>query len=132
MEPPLLPRSIQLLPSSPKPPFHGDARGAVSGSRCLAPVLAGCFFSCLLKDKVKGEKAPAKPGFCLALPLDSVYNCYFRGWGEESLFVSVQKGPSVSMSMRTSPSEREEQSALNDLKMVTLDPFLKKALINKF
>lgn len=46
--------------------------------------------------------------------------------------MSVQKGPSVSMSMRTSPSEREEQSALNDLKMVTLDPFLKKALINKF
>lgn len=41
--------------------------------------------------------------------------------------MSVQKGPSVSMSTRTSHSERTEQSALNDLKMVTLDQFLKSS-----
>lgn len=71
------------LPSYPSPnssalPSPGVAGEMIPNTGPASPVLSDWFF-CLLKDKVKEGERLAKLGCCSALPLDAVYNCYFRG-----------------------------------------------------
>lgn len=65
-------------PTSPALPSPGVAGGMVSSTGSAAPILSHWSF-CLIKDKVKEGERLAKLGCCSALPLDAVYNCYFRG-----------------------------------------------------
>lgn len=129
--PPVLLDSAQLPPGLFSAPFSrgrwcGGAGGRVSGTRSAAPDLSDWFFSWLLKNKSKEGKGLQSSDVVQHCPW-MLFTIVISGGvgGGGNLFVSVQKGPSVSMSMRTSHSERAEQSALNDLKMVTLDQFLK-------
>lgn len=102
-------RKVLICRATPPPtssalPSPGVSEGMVSSTGSAAPVLSDWFF-CLIKDKVKEGGRLAKLGCCSALPLDAVYNCYFRGGGGtggENLFVSVQTGPLLSMSTRES------------------------------
>lgn len=105
----------------------GVAVGIVSVTRSAAPSLLHGFFSCLLKDKVRRGKVWKNRVF-LGAALGLCSQLLFPGRrGGNNLFVSVQKRPSVSMPLRTSHSGRVGQSALNDLKMVTLDRVLKES-----
>lgn len=79
-------------PTSSALPSPGVAGGIVSSAGSAAPILSDWFF-CLIKDKVKEGERLAKLVCCSALPLDAVYNCYFRGVGRRGrrLYLWVSK-----------------------------------------
>lgn len=105
----------------------GVTVGIVSATHSAAPGLLHWIFSCLLKDKVRRGKAWKDRVFLVAALGCCSQLLFPGGRGGNNLFVSVQKGPSVSMPMRTSHSGRVGQSALNYSKLVTLDRVFKSS-----